>query len=907
MAGEEVIFGAAPEWVAQSDFDAAMSADEDVVLYDRQVRLDAGVVSRYTDVAHQLNTENDVSRLSTLQFGWMPDKGDLTIHQVVIYRGEEIIDVLATSQPEVIRRERGLEKRQVNGLLTAVLRVPGLMVGDVLRFTSSATMRDQALEGQMQVSETLVAEPTRLGFGRMRLSWPEGADVSFHTMGQTGAIEANRLDGDMVIDIALPIDEPKDMPDDSPGRYRVDPTVQLSSFGSWANVAATLAPHFTTDGAIAPGSDLSDEVARIKAATSEPIERAALALRLVQDEVTYLMDGMNGGNYLPQSPALTWDVKYGDCKAKSLLLLAMLRAMNIEADAVLVDTKNGDAVSISQPLPGAFNHMVVRAEIGGTDYWLDGTSAGTRLATMHEVPDFIYALPVRADGADLISIEQRWPKVPDRTIRIDYDLTAGVDVPVMFDVEVETRGVMAARMREPASQKVAKQQLAAATKYFDELVDGVIVDATYSYDEESGIGLLRAKGMEFDGFEYDRSDVTRAIVSATTNWQFVPDRARAAWRDIPVVVRGPYTSAYDVTYRLPNEGAGATLSGVRDLAQTVSGIRFERATSLENGTLRIVDRTSYVPDEIAPADVPAQKTAMRRLASGDPVLRIANPMRLWDMSDEELAAGLEPHLKAVAKMSDTMDDNEAIVFFAATIKMMARDYSSALIDINAVLEEEATVDRLTTKLNLLKVMGEYEQGLVVAQEAFDLAGDLDTAALLAEMMVANGRASEALDLLDSLGLAGEDAANAAMLWGEFAGDADRITEGWDRLSDALLDRPGNGALLNSKCWFAGTWDFDAEQNLTVCEDAVRKMDYASAALDSRALVYYRLGRTNDALADLDAALRKTPEQAASRFLRGHIRLEEGDIEKGKADVKAALRISPDILDQYARYGIKPKL
>ena len=873
---------------------------------DRQIRFEGGVVTRYADFAYDVTDQQAVSNYSTLQFGWMPDKGDLTIHRLEIIRDERVIDLIAQgAEPEVIRRERQLEQRMVDGLLTAVVRVPGLLVGDVLRFATSTTLRDQALDGHVQATEGATAEPVRLGFGRLRLSWPQEDNLSWQALGQIEIEAPQTHEGYTVIDLALPIAKPDEMPEDAPDRFRLPPAVQVSSFKSWSDIVATMAPHYATRDTIEPDGALAAEIARIEAATDVSVERAALALRSVQDEVTYLLDGMNGGNYLPQAPELTWRVKYGDCKAKSLLLLTMLREMGIEADAMLVHSERGDAVSVFQPQPGAFDHMVVRALIDGTDYWLDGTSAGIRLDSMYEIPDFAYALPLAADADGLIEIEQRWPAVPDRTLRVTYDLSRGVDIPALIDIEVNTRGILAARMRAPASEKVPERVIGNAMEYLEGLVDAFIHDAQYSYDEETGTGILKASGMAFDPMEFDRDTASLVMESATTNWDFSPDRARAAWRDIPYQVGGPYTTAAEVTYLLPQGDANVSIAGVRTLDQTTAGTRFRRSIQVGDKRVHVSDYASYIPSEILPGDIPAEKTAMRRLASGDPVIRIAEASRMWELGDEDIAERMAPHIVALTEMSEEYSDIAGLMFLRGLLKVMKRDYEGALADIDLAIAEEATVERLTIRIEVLHELGRMQEARETAQEAFDLTGDLTTASLLAQALVATGEAQQALALLDSLGLAGDEAHEVAMLWGEYAGDAGRVNEARTRLEEALADRPGDDELLNSQCWFAAVWDYGHDAALDICDRAVRETDYAAAALDSRALLYHRLGMQDKALADLDAALRKVPGQAASLYLRGVIRLQQGD-EVGRLDILHAARIQPSVDRQYSRYGISPK-
>src|SRR6185437_5165683 len=97
------------------------------------------------------------------------------------------------------------------------------------------------------------------------------------------------------------------------------------------------------------------EVAKIRARETDPKRRAAAALSLVQDRVRYFANGMNGGNYVPQSPDKTWALGYGDCKAKTLLLLAILHELGIDAEPVLASIGAGDLVEVRLPAPEAFN------------------------------------------------------------------------------------------------------------------------------------------------------------------------------------------------------------------------------------------------------------------------------------------------------------------------------------------------------------------------------------------------------------------------------------------------------------------------------------------------------------------------------------------------------------------------
>ena len=81
-------------------------------------------------------------------------------------------------------------------------------------------------------------------------------------------------------------------------------------------------------------------------------------------------------------------------------------------------------------------------------------------------------------------------------------------------------------------------------------------------------------------------------------------------------------------------------------------------------------------------------------------------------------------------------------------------------------------------------------------------------------------------------------------------------------------------------------------------------DEPMAALDSRAMVQFRLGNYDAAIADLDAVLRIAPAIPDSRYLRGVIRLKNGD-QAGRDDIEKALRMSPRLAEFFARHGVAP--
>jgi AbiV family abortive infection protein len=126
------------------------------------------------------------------------------------------------------------------------------------------------------------------------------------------------------------------------------------------------------------------------------------------------------------------------------------------------------------------------------------------------------------------------------------------------------------------------------------------------------------------------------------------------------------------------------------------------------------------------------------------------------------------------------------------------------------------------------------------------------------------------------------------------------------LNKIIIGKPGNANLLNGRCWVRGILDRELELALKDCTKAIELADSLAAILDSRSLVYFRLKRYNDAIADLDAALLINSALAQSRYLRGVSHSWAGQSLEAKTDIADARLINPKIDKNYSSIGVSPK-
>jgi hypothetical protein len=103
-------------------------------------------------------------------------------------------------------------------------------------------------------------------------------------------------------------------------------------------------------------------------------EQLQFAIDYVQNHVyyTYNADEMNG--HKPQEPAVTYENKQGDCKAKSVLLKVVLDYINVDSNVILVNFSTDHYIKYYLPSLLSFNHVVVKINYKGETYFVDATS-----------------------------------------------------------------------------------------------------------------------------------------------------------------------------------------------------------------------------------------------------------------------------------------------------------------------------------------------------------------------------------------------------------------------------------------------------------------------------------------------------------------------------------------------------
>ena len=912
-AGDTPLYQPTPDWVLMATPPEKIAASDDklqAVVLDNQIRVQNGVVWNYGESAQRVTSADALNKMGSIVLKWWPDHGDLIIHGVDIIRDGHRIDVLAQGQKfTVLRREANLENLMLDGLLTATLAAEGLRVGDILDLRYSTTFSDTTLQGNVSASAGLVVEPVRVGFGRVRALWQDSDAINWKLY-LTGATPKESRMGDWhEISVMLPIAKQPDAAAGAPGRYYKPQAIELSSFADWKTVSKIMAPLYVTDGLIQPGGSLDQEVQKIAQSTNDKRQRAALALQLAQNKVRYFLKAMDGGNYVPQAPEQTWATRFGDCKAKSLLLLAVLHQLGVEAEPIIANLNNGDMIPARIPSVAAFNHVLVLAHIDGQDLYLDGTGLGSMPEDLNDVPHLYWVLPVSANGADLLKVPDQYPARPMIEFISTIDMRGGINLPAATKLKFTYRGPMAGMMNTNLNRldKEGREKFLIGAIRQVPNFNGA-TSPEFEFDEAKATATITVDGVFQQNWSRSNNRYEFDPVGFTAPPP--PDRSRAIWKDIPVFIPPTPFMSGRMVMLLPDKGKGISLDGDQQKQIELPGNRrYQYDVSIKDGVLDINFKLNHAGGEISAADLPDLRKKIAELARHPVKVRTSTDYpQPWAQVEKAKKEHLYDEVLRILGQSIQAKPDEAKRYLTrAAFLTIIFEREQALADMTKALTLQADKPTYLARAELYRELGQDDKAMADLHVALEL-DPVDDAAItsLSRMEALTHQFDSAITRMDAaIDNGGAQEAALVQSKAEILFFADKSNEAIESVNAAIEKWPRNASLYNMRCWLRGIANVDLDEGKNDCAHAIQLGDQiAAAALDSRAMIYYKQHNYTDAIADINAALEENPNQSGSLFMKAVVERELGKKAESAKAIAGARLLDPRVEQEYARYGVK---
>jgi hypothetical protein len=198
--------------------------------------------------------------------------------------------------------------------------------------------------------------------------------------------------------VRLVWDKPVNVPDEplAPPLSEVIPTLVLSTFKDWGAFRAWYGE--AVRGFTEPDAQVRELATKLTAGKASRDARLQAIFNFVADDIRYV-NYVSGEWWLPNRPQQLLARREGDCDDKALLLITLLKAVGIDAQEVMVQTRLTAQPSIVRARGAAiplFDHGIafLPGPNGGT--YLDATSPQSRLGPLPSMD--ARAVALRLDG-----------------------------------------------------------------------------------------------------------------------------------------------------------------------------------------------------------------------------------------------------------------------------------------------------------------------------------------------------------------------------------------------------------------------------------------------------------------------------------------------------------------------------
>jgi transglutaminase-like putative cysteine protease len=477
-AGSDVGKGPAESWVTEVDIPTADPTRADQIrngisslLSDWQVMYRPGGYVEYEREVYKVVDRPGLEQAATINLNFDPARHSIKLNHLRVIRDGVVQDRLAEATFDIYRQERDSVRGVFDGWLTARLDVRDVRVGDTIDYATTSD-RKQLVGEDLFYYRFATEWEMPIGMMRREIIWPTSRPLTLKEERTTVKPKISNVAGHTRYLWEIVNPEPVKVEDNLPASFAPWGYVQISSTTSWRDVADAVAASYQPVNTFPPA--FAAKLDEIAAHQSDPRERMVEALRIVQDEVRYISLSMGAGSYLPRDPATVIASGFGDCKDKALLLASALTYLGVKAEVALADLDGGYGLASFLPALRAFDHAIVRAEIGSRVFWLDGTDylQGGRGGRLVE-PDYGYVLPLSSSRGELEKMQAAEAHEPTTAVAEEISFPVQAGDPLTLRTVSTYRGADADAMRRKLAGQSLQEFADSYLKYYDQQYPGI--------------------------------------------------------------------------------------------------------------------------------------------------------------------------------------------------------------------------------------------------------------------------------------------------------------------------------------------------------------------------------------------------------------------------------------------------
>ena len=717
LAEPEAGLADVPDWVsthALSDFagdrDGQFQQGIAYLLSDRQVRKADSGYEYFSRQAYRVVDRTGLESAATIAQLFDPTSETLDFNFVRVLRDGETTDRLPDTEITILRQEERLGSNTIDGNLTAVIQLEDIRVGDVVEYAFSGTV-EYPLWPDDFFDVVPVEWHVPMAAMHYRLTVPATADITSYSVATDMQPTVSVENGWRTFELHIHDADPVRLEQSVPGDWFQSGFIVFSTMESWSEIVDWALPLFSINEPLPP--DFTKRLDDIADAYPDPKERILQVLRLVQEDIRYLGIQVGLGSYIPRPPAVTLESGYGDCKDKSVLLVAALDHLGIAAEPALASLARGEALPRLPPMITGFDHVIVKIVVGDQTFWVDPTLSHQGGNLDGAAPlNYGFVLPVRQGQSQLVRTPAPVPDSPLHHIAETFELPENEEVGLRLSVEYFYRGSSADFVRLLLASTGQDQLSRQFFDYYSAVYPGLTESHPLEItdDREANVVVYRAT-YQIDADVFDDGELGSKLPVVASAVGNVLPRSVEADRTAPLAL--PYGTNARHIVRIETPGRMMILP--ESTSESTAGIDYAR-TFTSDGEAFEIDFTLVVSERIAEPLLIGAVTDL-----GDTVALEAEFHVFPDKAEATLARQID-----LPEPVDAETDKAFMVFRSHVVK---RDHIEALTSLNELLQANTEPTRLRGYLQLQRAflldhLGREREALAPYDEAlslFDLA------------------------------------------------------------------------------------------------------------------------------------------------------------------------------------------
>ena len=231
----------------------------------------------------------------------------------------------------------------------------------------------------------------------------------------------------------------------------ISPFIMVSSFASWQEFSQWWRK--LSEGQAEPTPQIIQKVEELVRGKDTDEEKARTIYHWVTSKIRYVGLEFGIAGFRPHRAEEIFKNKYGDCKDKATLLIAMYKAAGIPAYYALIGTREMGKLEKEIPM-SQFNHAIVLARVNGKFVWLDPTAEIVSYGNIPGSDQEKEALVFFEDEARFLKVPLQAPEENKMEIRMVIDINPDGSI----DVEMELTSLGASDMEMRSFRYIKPEQ-----------------------------------------------------------------------------------------------------------------------------------------------------------------------------------------------------------------------------------------------------------------------------------------------------------------------------------------------------------------------------------------------------------------------------------------------------------------